>query len=209
MVRHARVVGCVALFIVAACGSDDGGSSKVSSGLPPDEKLSALDGADAMKLCTSMASSLNGVVTDTDRERISCTVLALPQAITISGSGEVAGDVGKCQMLVSKCMSGESISEADPAFELPETFVDEETQCSATEASSKVASCDATVEEFETCATAMVGQLQAQLSILDCKSLSDPKKLMSMSSEKNDLDIDKQPECKALVEKCPDIDFGS
>jgi hypothetical protein len=203
MLKRARAAGLIGLCLFAGCGDDDGGS-KVSSGLPPNEKLSALDSAEAQKLCLSLADGLNGIVTENDRKRIACTVLAVPLSVTQSGD-KIQGDVSKCQMLVSKCMGGEKISSQPPEFELPESFV-EENQCNAANASSNLDGCDASVSEFENCADAIIGALDAQLAILDCKSLSDPEKLMDMDS--SGLEIDSQPACKPLGDKCPDIDFG-
>ncbi|HKU38801.1 MAG TPA: hypothetical protein VJR89_11660 [Polyangiales bacterium] len=206
MLKQTRGAVCGVLLLIASCGGDDDGG--VSSGLPPDEKLSALDGADAKKLCSSMAEGVNGVVSADDRERIACTVLAAPLSVTMSGS-EIKGDVAKCKMLVDKCLSGDEISDEDPSFELPETFIDEKAECTESKASAKLESCDATVSEFESCADGLIGALQDQLAILDCETLKDPKKLLEGNDdEDNPLEIDKQPACKALVAKCPDIDFG-
>jgi hypothetical protein len=203
MLKRVRVAGLIGFCLFAGCGDDDGGS-KVSSGLPPNEKLSALDSADAQKLCMSLSDGLNGILTETERKRIACTVLAVPLSVTEVG-GEVAGDVSKCQMLVSKCMGGEKISSQPPEFELPDSFVDEN-QCSAANASSNLDGCDASVSEFENCADAIIGALDAQLAILDCKSLSNPEMLKNMDS--SGLELDSQPACKPLGEKCPEIDFG-
>lgn len=203
MLKQLRTAGVIGFCLFAGCGGDDGGG-KVSSGLPPDEKLSALDTADAQKLCRSLADGLSGVLTDDERERIACTVLAVPLSVTQSG-GKVQGDVAKCQMLVSKCMGGEKISSQPPGFELPDSFIDEN-QCSAAEASENLEGCEASVSEFENCADAFIGALDTTLAVLDCKSLSDPEKLMNMDSDA--LEIESMPACKPLETKCPDISFG-
>jgi hypothetical protein len=197
----------VSLLVLAACGGDDddGGGTNVSTGLPKTSKLSSLDAGDAKQLCTSLASSFNGVLSDSDKKRITCTVLALPLSIT-QVNGKIAGDVPKCQQLVQKCMSGDKISEEDPAIDLDQKFISEDS-CDEKQATESLASCDASVSEFESCASAMLTTFSAQYDIFDCKSLSDPEKLM-MDATGGGLEIESLPECKALNSKCPDLDFG-
>lgn len=206
--RTTRTVGLALALIASACGDDDGGGGRVSSGLPPNDKLSALDSGDAAKLCMSLADSFNNVLSESDRKRIACTVLALPLSLKQSSSGEVEGDVAMCKQLVTKCMNGEKVGTGEPAFEPPSEFIDE-SSCSESEASSQFAGCEASVSEFESCASAMLKTLSGRFDIIDCSSLSDPEKIQSEAQDSEDLEIDKQPECKALVSKCPDVDFGS
>jgi hypothetical protein len=202
MIRTWAVVSVCALHIIA-CGDDD--DSHVSSGLPASSKLSSLDDAQAQKLCKSLASSFNNVVSDSDKKRISCTVLALPLSIKQSSTGKVEGDVPKCKGLVTRCLNGETISTAEPAFEVQDEFIDE-SSCTEANASENLAECDASVSEFESCASAMLDAVSGQFDIISCDSLSDPEKLMEMTSEGPELDT--LPQCKALNTKCPDLEFG-
>jgi hypothetical protein len=197
----------VSLLVLAACGGDDddGGGSTVSTGLPKTAKLSSLNAGDAKQLCTSLASSFNGLLTDSDKKRITCTVLALPLSIT-QVNGKIAGDVPKCQQLVQKCMSGEKISDEEAAIDVDQEFISEDS-CEEKQATEALASCDASVSEFESCASAMLTTFSAQYDIFDCKSLSDPEKLM-MDATGGGLEIEEQPACEALNTKCPDLDFG-
>lgn len=207
MIRSGTVVLLSALCLIACGGDDDGDGSGggVETGLPKDEKLSALDSADAEKVCKSLASSFNSVLTESDKKRISCTVLALPLSITVSASGEIAGDIPKCKELVTKCNNGETISSAPPAIDVDAAFINE-SQCTDGSTEENLSSCDATVAEFESCANAMIKKLDKSFDVISCDALSDIKGLMNMSTE--DLEIQNQPECEALYTKCPDIDFS-
>ena len=207
MIRTGTVVLLSALCLVACGGDDDGGGSGggIETGLPKDDKLSALDSADAEKVCKSLASGFNSVLTESDKKRITCTILAIPLSITVSGSGEIAGDIPKCKELVTKCGNGETISSAPPAIDVDEVFINE-SQCTDGSTNENLSSCDATVSEFESCANAMLSQLSKRFDIITCDALSDIEGLMNMDSD--DLEIQNQPECKALYTKCPDIDFG-
>jgi hypothetical protein len=194
--------------LLAACGGDDdgdGGGGGVSTGLPKDEKLSSLDADDSEKLCTNLAASFNGVLSDADKKRINCTVLALPLSITVGTDGKIAGDIPKCKELVTKCSNGETISTQPPALDVDQVFIDANS-CSDGSGTEGFADCDATVAELESCASAMKKALSGRFDIINCDALSDIEGLMNMNTE--DLEIDSQAECKSLVEKCPDIDFG-
>lgn len=206
MIRSGTVALLSALCLIA-CGGDDGDGSGggVDTGLPKNEKLSALDSADAEKVCKSLASSFNSVLTESDKQRISCTVLAIPLSIKVSASGKIEGDIPKCKELVAKCGNGEKISSAPPAFEVDDVLIDE-SQCTDGSANENLSSCDATVGEFESCADGMLSQLDERFDIITCDSLSDIEGLMNMNAD--ELEIQNQPECKALYTKCPDMDFG-
>lgn len=212
MIRTWTAVSVCALSLIA-CG-DDGGNH-VSSGLPANEKLSSLDTADAQQLCKSLASSFNNVLSDSDKKRIACTVLAVPLSFKESSSGQVEGDVAKCKGLVTRCLNGETISTEKPEFEVPDQFI-EEASCSEAKASEKIAGCESSVSEFETCASAILDALSRKFDIISCDSLSDAELLMEMPSDPekpmemstDDLEFASHPECKALNSKCPNIDFG-
>jgi hypothetical protein len=105
-----------------------------------------------------------------------------------------------------KCSNGETISSQPPAIDVDQEFIDE-SSCTDGSASENFTGCDATVAEFEGCANAMKKALAKRFDIITCDALSDIEGLMKMSGE--ELELDNQPECKGLVEKCPDIDFGT
>jgi hypothetical protein len=201
-----RVLSVLGVLLLAGCGDDDGGGTEVESGLPADAKLSSLDSGDAQKLCKSMADSFNDVLSDDDLKKISCVVLAVPLSIKAGAGGEVEGDIPKCKDLVSRCMKGETISSEDPEFAPPEEFV-AESECSAASVSDNFEGCEANVGEFESCASGMLSSLSDRFDIFDCETLRDPKKLLEMDSE--GLDLESNPRCEALYEKCPNIDFGT
>jgi hypothetical protein len=202
MIRRTAVLVCALQLL--SCGDDDGGGN-VSTGLPANEKLSSLDSDDAEKLCTSLAKSFNGILSDADKKRITCTALALPLSIKQSSTGKIEGDVSKCKDLVSRCISGEKVSDAEPAIDVDQEFIDE-SSCKEAQTTDNIGMCDANVGEFEKCADAMLDTLKGQFDIIKCDSLSDPEKLMEMTSGNSD--GDNPPECEALNDKCPSLDFG-
>jgi hypothetical protein len=202
MIRTWTVVSVCALQLIA-CGGDD--DNHVSSGLPANEKLSSLDDADAQKLCKSLASSFNNVLSDSDKKRITCTALAVPLSVKQSSTGKIEGDVAKCKGLVTRCLNGETISTAEPGLDVDQEFIDE-SSCTDANASDNLAGCDAKVSEFESCASAMLDAVSGQFDIISCDSLSDPEKFMEDSSKGPELDT--LPACKSLNSKCPDLDFG-
>ncbi|HET6333496.1 MAG TPA: hypothetical protein VFG30_09805 [Polyangiales bacterium] len=204
MIRRTGTAVLVCALQLLACGDDDGGGN-VSTGLPANAKLSSLDSADAEKLCTSLANSFNGILSDSDKKRITCTALALPLSIKQSSAGKIEGDVSKCKDLVSRCISGEKVSDAEPAIDVNEKFIDE-SSCKEAQTSENISMCEANVGEFEDCADAMLDTLKGQFDIINCDSLSDPEKLMEMTSD--DSDGDSPPECEAINTKCPSLDFG-
>jgi hypothetical protein len=192
-----------ALHLVA-CGDDSGGG--VSSGLPPTEKLSSLDTADAQQLCTTVAKSFNNLLSTSDKKRITCTALAAPLSVTESSSGQIQGDIAKCKDLVTRCLNGEDLGTGGSTTSfLPDQFIDE-SSCTDASSGEQFNGCDASVSEFESCANALRDTLSGQLAIISCDSLSDPEKLMNMNS--NDVSAESQPECKTLTSKCPDLSFG-
>lgn len=203
MIRRTGTAVLVCALQLLGCGDDDG-DDHVSSGLPANEKLSSLDADDAEQLCTSLAKSFNGILSDADKQRISCTVLALPLSIKASSDGKIEGDITKCKDVVSRCLKGEKVSDAEPAIDLDDTLVDEKS-CTEAKNAENFSSCEASVRDFERCADAMLDALRGKFDIISCDSLSDPEKLMEMVSE----DLDNPAECKTLDSKCPDLDFGS
>ncbi len=203
MVKSTRVIGVVCILLGFACGGSDG-DKPVETGLPKEAKLSSLDESEAKQVCESLADGFNGMVSDSDRKRIDCTVLALPQSVAVKPDGSFTGDVAKCQGLVARCMNGEKISDQAPLFELPTEFVDE-SSCKDSRAQENIAGCEATVGELESCADSLVSAFESQFALMDCESLSDPEKL----TQGGDFDPEALPECESFTAKCPNVDFGA
>lgn len=209
MIRRQGTAVLFCALQLFACGGDDdsgnGGGGGVDTGLPTSDKLSSLDPADGKKVCESLATSFNSILSDADKKRISCVVLALPQSISASSDGKLVGDVSKCDGLVAKCENGEKISDQPPAFEVEDKFIDEN-ECTEANASANFNGCEATVGEFEECVNQMRSLFLAKFKLIACASLSDPQKLMTEVGA--DVDIKSEPKCQALSTKCPDVEFG-
>src|SRR5215510_11948205 len=97
-------------FLVMACGDDDGGGNRVSTGLPEDQQLSQLTVDDLMMACESVSASLGSIVTEEEGKRIDCTAAAIPGSFTIK-DGKAMGDVAKCKQLVNECLAAPTSSE--------------------------------------------------------------------------------------------------
>jgi hypothetical protein len=211
MIRRQGTAVLFCALSLFACGGDDdsgngGGGGGVDTGLSSSEKLSSLDGAEGKKVCESLATSFNTILSASDRKKISCTVLALPLSITANASGMLTGDVAKCDGLVAKCMNGEKISDEAPVFEVDDEFVDAN-ECTEANATANFSSCEATVGEFEQCVNQMRSLFLAKFKLIACASIADPAKLMAEAGA--DIDIEAEPKCEALTTKCPDLELGT
>lgn len=195
--------GWFALAVVSlclpACGDDDGGN-QVSSGLPANEPLSSLDASESEKLCSAFGDAIDEALTDTERERITCTALALPLSVTESASGEPQGDPAQCRTLVNRCLKGEKISDEMVDF----AFDDIEVDCSRI-TSTSLDACDATVREFESCMSAIVDTYEQSFELIDCQQLADIDELMKQLAER-DTEVSSLPACSSLFDKCPELE---
>jgi hypothetical protein len=207
MIKLGTVVLLGSLCLVACGGDDDGGGSGggVETGLSKDAKLSSLDSGDTQKVCMSLADSFNNVLSDSDKKRITCTVLALPLSIKVGADSKLEGDIPKCKELVAKCSNGETISSAPPAIDVDEVFIQEDS-CKDGTGIQGLDTCDATVGEFEPCANALLGEFSKRFDIITCDALSDIEGLMNMNGD--EFKAENLPACKPIVAECPDIDFG-
>jgi hypothetical protein len=182
-----------AVLVMAACGGGGGGSGgSVSTGLPPDEKLSALDDASAQKACQALSDSVNSVITPDDVVRAQCTSLAI-RASASTLNGEVTVDVQKCQQMADACVAN------PPATITANTSTTDESDCSTSMADATLKGCDATVRDYEACANAVVGELQRRLAGFTCPN---GKMLLNGDTE---LDFATLPECKTFQNECPDV----
>jgi hypothetical protein len=189
--------GFLALSL-AACGDDDDGGG-FSSGLPRDKVISGLDASEAQKLCLTLVDGINESFTAQQEKRITCTAIAFPLSVTTK-DGERFGDVAMCQKLVDRCVDGEDIGGTDPDFE----FEVDSTQCDDSDLS-QVATCEATVGEYEDCIGTVVTSFQKQYDLIDCKQLADLDKLGDAANETPDLVS--SPACMKVDEKCPDAEI--
>lgn len=189
----ARRMIAAAVLVMAACGGGGGGSGgSVSTGLPPDEKLSALDDASAQKACQALSDSVNSVITPDDVVRAQCTSLAI-QASASTVNGEVSLDVQKCQQMTDSCVAN------PPATITGNSSTTDSSDCSMTTADATLKGCDATVREYEACANAVVAELQSRLASFTCPN---GKMLLNGSTE---LDFGSLPECKTFQTECPNV----
>lgn len=191
---------CAGLF---ACGDDDGG--QVSTGLPQDQMLSTLSAADKVTACETVRAELGDLFTPQETKRLQCTALAVPQSFAIVNN-KPSGDVAKCKMLVSRCMSGESIGEDGDDIAI-DTNLGDNKDCSEQSANDEFLDCTATVGEYEQCLTAAVAQIDQFFSVLNCDSLSNLEKLQNTVGE--GFGIGSLEACEPIALKCPHVELTS
>jgi hypothetical protein len=209
------VLACATtIAAVAACGDDDdtsdndgggSGTGTVTTGLPKTDKLSSLDDKDAKQACTSTARAFNTVLPDSKLEQIGCALAAISSLLTEKEGNVGSGDVAECKAIVQDCLDGKLVDENGDAVEVSTEVVDA-TSCNDASASATFQDCDATVANYESCAGKVASELKARFSSIDCDGLKDLAKFMQTTQA--EIDVSKAPECKALRDKCPDLDLS-
>jgi hypothetical protein len=189
-------------MLTFACGDDHDNSGGVSTGLPKNAALSSLDGADARRACMNVSQSFSSAFSTTELKQVSCTLTAMSLSVTESAGG-VTGDVAGCKELTGMCMKGEDIA-ADPV-PFDADFADEN-DCEAASVQTEIASCEATVGEYEACMTAILGSLRQRVAAISCDGLSNPAKFQEEAGQ--DLEPADLAGCDAFLTKCPDVSLG-
>jgi hypothetical protein len=205
-VRSTKLVISAGLYacsmLTFACGDDNDNSGGVSTGLPKNAALSSLGDADARQACMNVSQSFSSAFSTTERKQVSCTLTAIVLSVTES-AGSVTGDIAGCKELTGMCMKGEEIS-ADP-ISLEGDFADEE-DCESASVQTEIASCDATVGEYEACMTAILGSMRQRVAAISCDGLSNPTQLQEEAGQ--ELEPADLAGCNAFVTKCPDVSLG-
>lgn len=179
---------CASTLAAVACGGDDD-SPAVSTGLPASQKLSALKESEAKQVCESYGIALHKRIPDSELKRVGCTWSA---AIAV---GFQAGsfDVAKCNMLVDRC-----VASADGSVDGGGTVrtVSTDDMCDDTQWVSLAAGCEATIGDYEACASAQLDLYAASLAAVMCKE-------PTTGSSEQDIASEEPPAgCKPLVDKC-------
>jgi hypothetical protein len=196
---------------IAACGDDDdspsdgGGSATVSTGLPKADKLSSLDDEDAQQACMSTAHAFNTVLSDSKLEQIGCALAAISYLLSENDNMIDSGNIAECKKIAQDCLDGKLVDENGDPVDVNTEVVDE-TSCDDASASATFQDCDATVANYETCAGKVASELKARFSGINCDALKDVAQFMEATSA--EIDVSKAPECKALRDKCPDLDLS-
>jgi len=197
---HRHVLAClIACISGVACGGDDdgGGSPRVTTGLPPSQKFSEFDEADARKACDGLADAFADLLSESELERIACTAHAVGQSVSMSGQADVAG----CKAMLAACMNGEDIGQDQGELD----FGPAQADCDDVEVSAEFEACDATVGEYERCVSGYASAFKSRLNSLTCDALEDPEKLQETLSQ--NVDPEDLPECEAFSSKCSDIEL--
>jgi hypothetical protein len=200
MRRCCLAIGLLCTWL-AACGDDDDGGSRVSTGLPASEALSSLDEEELTTMCEGVHATFKTSLSASDQERITCTALAVPLSLS---ADQKTGDAAKCEMLVDRCMNGESISSATPAI----SFDIDWTDCEASASAGFSAQCSATVGQLEACMSALADEFDRRWAFIQCAGLKDLEKLRAEVKGMSEFDAAQLPACKALADDCPGLEFG-
>lgn len=189
-----RWIAVVVLMVsAAACGGDGGGGGgSISTGLPPDQKLSALDDAEAKQACQGLSDGFSAIFTPNALLKEQCAATAI-QASASSVNGEVTVDVQKCQQMSDACVANPPAGYSDAGA------VAGDDDCSTASADAQLKSCDATVHEYEVCANAVVAELQHVLAGYTCTNWK------TVVNTDENLDFSSLPECKTFQDECPDV----
>jgi len=195
----ARFLSIAFACFAFACGGDDGDASagSVSTGLPPDSRLSDLSDAQLEQVCRSFVVAADEALTGQTLV-INCTISSIGAATGVSISGQVRFDVGMCEQLVDECVASKSA--ADAGASKGSSNID----CATPAATEAQRSCDATVKQYERCYSALVDDFSGVVVGFDCKraqmALEAQDAMMPVSPP-----MMPPPQCAELMEICPQI----
>jgi len=174
----------ILLLTVPACGSRGGGPDgsavdKVDTGLPESQSLADLDGKDASQFCEALADALLNL--DIEEWCIGTFLL-------IAHDFKVPVSSMECEDGLTECVSGltSDLEDLSWCLELVETAFD---------------SCDATVGDFETCATYNLGASGELFAGLTCDDADDSAAIDDLA-ERSESIMENEPAACARVEAC-------
>jgi hypothetical protein len=202
MIKRIRIDAAFAgwLFIVgnAGCGSSGHGGG-VSTGLPPDQKLSTLDDHGAQAACMSLTDGLVASISESQLLRAQCASLAIAASASES-NGTLQIDQQKCSASTDACVKNPDQNGVEPSDTDPASVLNDSNDCSSAMAGDNLKDCVATVREYEACANALVGELQRRLAAISC---ANAKNLSSDDDGNDDSILETLPACQSFKAKCP------
>jgi len=201
---------------LTACGDDDGdsdgdgdgsnggaASTTVDTGLTASAKLSTLDDEDAQKACMSTAHTFNTVLPDSKWEEVGCVLVGITYTYDKNGGMTDESDVAACESIAKKCVNGESI---DGQKVVVETEIANEESCEDASATETFGDCEATVADYESCASKLASELKKRFGGITCDGVKDVEQFQEELGA--EIDISDAKECETLRTKCPDLDLG-
>jgi hypothetical protein len=166
-----------------------GGSGPVSTGLPADATLSALDSEQAAQVCQAVADAAGALLSESEITRLACTIAALTELSFMTDSSEVSIDQAMCDQLVSTCMS--AAGGGDSFYSCDADTLD-------------LAGCNATIGELEACIDDALSLAGTITSVLSCETLANPERIDPSALQ----DVMEVATCSAVQEQCPGLDLG-
>jgi hypothetical protein len=203
-------------LIAAACGDDDGGdgdgngngsngggSTTVDTGLNTSAKLSSLDDEDAQRACMGTAHTFNTVLSDSKWEEVGCALVGIAYVVEKYDDMTDASHVSECESVAKKCVNGDPI---DGEKVTVNTEIANEASCDDASASETFGDCEATVADYESCASKLASELRKRFSGVSCDGV---KNVVQFQADLGaEIDISKAEECQALRTKCPNLDLS-
>jgi hypothetical protein len=220
--RYWVLLACLTFATLAACGDDDdagdhtskddddddeqeevGGNTTVDTGLTPTDTLASLTDADAQQVCMSTTHTLNTILPESKLREIGCRLFAIV-AIVQKNSGKMTStDVATCEKVTQDCVDGKPI---DGEMIEVETEITDESGCDTASAEESFGNCEATVADYESCASKVASELRSHYLGITCDGLKDVAKFQE--SLEVQIDLSTAAECKELRTKCPDVELG-
>lgn len=214
--RHWIFLACLQIATVGACGDDDGdgdgsgnsngggGNTTVDTGLSSSAKLSSLDDDDAKKACLGTAHTFNTVLPDSKWEEVGCAILGIAYVDDKNDGDSDDSDISECESVAKKCVAGDPIDGqiADVKIEIAD-----ESSCGDASATKTFGDCEATVADYERCASKLASELKKRFSGVSCDGIADVAKFQEELGA--DIDIGSSEECEAIRTKCPDLDLSN
>ena len=189
----------VLLALTAACSDDEPAAAEVyvSTGLPRDAMLSSFNDDDAKVACQALNNGAIELISDRELVRAQCASRAISASAKVNAEKtEVTLDLTKCAELTKSCQS-------DPvSYGVMAQGGREESDCSSASANEHIKQCEATVAEYEACISKLLDQAKRTLAKTECDNGGE---LLANDGAATKIDTKSVPECKAFLDKCPDI----
>jgi hypothetical protein len=203
----------LAVAALAACGDDDeggggsssGGGGSIDTGLPASDKLASLNDDDAQQACKSTAKAFNNILSQDRLEEIGCALAAIQVVVTEKEGDVSSSDIAACKEIVQDCLDGKLIGEDGKPVDV-DTQIADDSSCDSASAEDTFQDCQATVADYESCASKVTSEVKARFSAISCDVLKDYAAFEASSQE--EIDVSTAKECKALRDECPDLDLS-
>jgi hypothetical protein len=202
MTKALVFVGCVAMIVATACGSEsqivDPGTNH---GVASDKEISSLTQGDLDKICQDVQTRVSAVVTSAfsgeNIARTFCTVTGLLYTVN-------NGTVAQCETRRDQCIQNLRTWFGDAGA----TSTDAGTTATSCPSTANFTQCDALVSEVDACTDAQVAAYQsasATINAISCDNAGKPidAGVFGTSTLITSFTPDAGFACNSLYQKCP------